>query len=187
MVENRTRVLVLQHPDEHRHALNTARLAVLGLGRAELLVGESFPQLHKILAASNGAVLLFPDESAPIPQPLAVHRAAAPGLLIVPDGTWRKARKIVHANPILNTLRRLSLPLGEASRYRVRKTAVPAAVSTIEAIERALAMLEPDQDFRPMLKPFDVMIDQQIAAMGEEVYRRHHLSAVLRRASRGLK
>lgn len=171
---NRTRVLVLQHPDEHKHPLNTGRLAVLGLQRAELLVGESFPQVDAVLSASGPAYLLFPGESAQMPQALTGNADARPALLIVPDGTWRKARKILHANPILSTLPRLSLPAGEASRYRIRKTAVPAAISTIEAIERTLALLEPEQDFRPMLKPFDVLVEQQIAAMGADVYQRHH-------------
>ena len=38
---SRTRVLVLQHPSEVGHALNTAGLAVLGLRNAELRVGEA--------------------------------------------------------------------------------------------------------------------------------------------------
>ena len=37
---SRTRVLILQHPDEVGHALNTARLAALGLENAELRVGD---------------------------------------------------------------------------------------------------------------------------------------------------
>ncbi|NYT63668.1 DTW domain-containing protein [Alcaligenaceae bacterium] len=171
---NRTRVLILQHPDEHKHPLNTGRLAVLGLQRAELLVGERFTQLDTILSGSGLAFLLFPGESAQMPQPLADNSAGGDMLLIVPDGTWRKARKILHANPILQTLPRLSLPAGAASRYRVRKTAEPAAVSTIEAIERTLSILEPEQDFSFMLTPFEVLIDQQIAAMGADVYKRHH-------------
>src|SRR5690606_24408887 len=95
-------------------------------------------------------------------------------LLIVPDGTWRKARKIVHANPVLASLPRWQLPAGEPSRYRVRKTNEAAAVSTIEAIVRTLSALEPDQDFHPLLKPFDALIEQQIAAMGNDVYQRNH-------------
>jgi DTW domain-containing protein YfiP len=178
VAENRTRVLILQHPDEHKHPLNTARLALLGLRRAELLVGEFFPQLDTILSVSGPAFLLFPGESAQIPPLLACNGTVAPALLVVPDGTWRKARKIVHTNPILHTLPRLSLPPGTASRYRVRKTTVPDAVSTIEAIERTLAVLEPEHDFGALLKPFDVLIEQQIAAMGPEVYRRHHLRQV---------
>ena len=41
---SRTRVLVLQHPSEVGHALNTAGLAVLGLRNAELRVGERFAE-----------------------------------------------------------------------------------------------------------------------------------------------
>ena len=37
---SRTRVLLLQHPSEVNHALNTARLAALGLTNAHLVVGE---------------------------------------------------------------------------------------------------------------------------------------------------
>jgi DTW domain-containing protein YfiP len=175
MVAHRTRVLILQHPEEHRHPLNTGRLAVLGLQRAELLVGEHFPQLASILAASSSAFLLFPGDSAQTPQPLDCYPPGESVLLIVPDGTWRKARKILYANPLLSTLPRLSLPAGDPSRYRVRKTREPAAVSTIEAIARTLAALEPAQDFSPILRPFDALIDQQIAAMGGEVYQRNHV------------
>ncbi len=178
MVAHRTRVLILQHPEEHRHPLNTGRLAVLGLTRAELLVGEHFPQLASILAASSSTFLLFPGESAQTPQPLNCYPASESALLIVPDGTWRKARKILYANPLLNALPRLSLAAGEPSRYRVRKTREPAAVSTIEAIARTLAALEPDQDFRPILRPFDALIDQQVAAMGADVYQRDHVTPI---------
>src|SRR5690606_952798 len=131
-VSNRTRVLVLQHAEEQKHALNTGRLAVLGLERAELLVGEYFPQLAEKLSAYTSVFLLFPGEFAQAPNPLACDAANGPVLLIVPDGTWRKARKILYANPVLSSLPRLSLEAGAPSRYRLRKTSVPAAVSTIE-------------------------------------------------------
>src|SRR5690606_8570550 len=44
-LDSRTRVLILQHPSEASHALNTARLAALGLRNAELRVGEVFDEL----------------------------------------------------------------------------------------------------------------------------------------------
>lgn len=173
-VPNRTRVLILQHPDESKHPLNTGRLAALGLLHAELLVAEQFPQLSAIVASAVSAYLLFPTKVDSLRQPLAALPAAESSLLIVPDGTWRKACKIVHANPILCTLPHLSLPLGEPSAYRVRKAREPAAVSTIEAIVRTLTILEPQQDFQPLLKPFQVLVEQQIQAMGTDVYERDH-------------
>lgn len=182
-LSNRVRVLVLQHPDEARHPLNTGRLAVLGLRNAELLVGERFAQLDALIAAAWQAWLLFPGPDAALPAPLAAdagpsENAGVSGaaLLIVPDGTWRKARQLIQANPVLDSLPRLGLPPGAPSRYRVRKAREPGAVSTIEAIARTLAILEPGQDFQPLLKPFDVLVGQQIQAMGEDVYRRNHSS-----------
>jgi len=186
-ISNRTRVLVLQHPDEAKHPLNTARLAVLGLEHAELLVGEHFPQLDGMVGSVGRALLLFPEKNEGRPRPELQSRPwsseaewpsalaeGGPTLLIVPDGTWRKARKIVQLNPVLNTLPRLGLPPGEPSEYRVRKASEPAAVSTIEAISRSLTLLEPGQDFQRLLAPFKVLVQQQIQAMGEEVYERNY-------------
>ncbi len=173
-VANRTRVLILQHPTESRHALNTGRLAALGLQRSEVLVGEHFPQLDAIVAQSNPVFLLFPGDSAVAPQAMARSSEPNTALLIVPDGTWRKARKILHANPVLATLPRLSLEKEAPSSYRLRQTREPAAVSTIEAVVRTLTRLEPDQDFSPVLTPFNVLIEQQIQAMGMDVYRRNY-------------
>lgn len=173
-VKNRTRVLILQHVQEQRHPLNTGRLAALSLQNCELWVGEYFPRLAEEIVASPSASLLFPGPGACIPSAPARDVDRGSALLIVPDGTWRKARKIVHANPVLSSLPWWQLPAGEPSRYRVRKTNEAAAVSTIEAIVRTLSALEPDQDFQPLLKPFDALIEQQIAAMGNDVYQRNH-------------
>ncbi|MYN14222.1 DTW domain-containing protein [Pusillimonas sp. TS35] len=173
-MSNRTRVLVLQHTDEASHRLNTARLAVSGLANAQILVGEHFPQLEAIIASATRAVLLFPaKEGHPIEATVPATQTQ-PSLLIVPDGTWRKARKIVRANPVLGALPRFSLPAGKPSEYRIRKTREPAAVSTIEAIARSLSILEPAGGFERLLIPFRALIDQQVQAMGEEVYRRNY-------------
>jgi len=177
---SRTQVLVLQHPDEANHPLNTARLAVMGLLNARLLVGEHFPQLDDIVASAGRVLLLFPQREASSAQVAAVSSSSsssgdpASSLLIVPDGTWRQARKIVGANPVLDTLPRLSLPPGMPSEYRIRKTSEHAAVSTIEAIARSLSLLEPEQSFDRLLAPFRAQIAQQVQAMGEEVYRRNY-------------
>ena len=62
-LDSRTRVLILQHPSEVNHALNTARLAALGLNNAELIVGEVFDDLPALLNPPGyQARLLFPAE-----------------------------------------------------------------------------------------------------------------------------
>ncbi len=166
-----TQVLILQHPSETAHALNTARLVSLGLSQAELLVGESFDSLP-----DDGCdnYLLFPGQDA-----VPIERLAdrdTPLRLVVPDGTWRKARKLLHMNPRLATLPRVSLPAGLVSRYRLRKAPAPGALSTLEAIVTALNMLEGPGRFDALLRPFEALIEGQIDAMGAETYQRNHVS-----------
>ncbi|WP_159972169.1 tRNA-uridine aminocarboxypropyltransferase [Pseudomonas sp. 8Z] len=172
-LDSQTRVLILQHPSETAHALNTARLAALGLRNAELQIGEVFDQLSQWLALPGyRACLLFPGDEAIALQPCQADEL--PLLLVVPDGTWRKARKLLHLNPLLAALPRVSLSAAPTSRYRLRKAPEAGALSTIEAVVSALETVEAPASFQALLRPFDALIDGQIAAMGEHTYRRNH-------------
>ncbi len=172
---SRTRVPILQHPSEVKHALNTARLAALGLENAELCVGEAFADLHGLLNRPGyRSCLLFPGEGA---QPLAAFAAEQTALalqLVVPDGTWRKAAKLLHVNPLLAALPRVTLPEDGVSRYRLRKAPMAGALSTIEAIVQALEIAEAPTDFSDLLRPFEALIQGQIDAMGDDVFQRNH-------------
>ncbi|GGM22624.1 tRNA-uridine aminocarboxypropyltransferase [Pseudomonas asuensis] len=169
-----TRILILQHPDETRHALNTARLAALGLINSELLIGEHFDDIETHWAG-YAPWLLFPgDQARTLEQVKQKHGLSGKPLLVVPDGTWRKARKLLHLNPLVAALPRVSLPSGLSSRYRLRKAPAPGAVSTIEAIVTALNTLEPPTCFDTLLAPFETLIERQIEAMGEDVFAKNH-------------
>ena len=173
-LDSRTRVILLQHPSEVSHALNTARLAALGLVNAELRVGEVFDDLPALLATPGyRPVLLFPGEQA---QVLSAYEIAddTPLLLIVPDGTWRKARKLLYLNPLLDALPRVTLGQVPPSRYRLRKAPEPGALSTIEAVVEALNALEGAGRFDALCRPFDALIEGQIKAMGRETFERNH-------------
>jgi DTW domain-containing protein YfiP len=173
-LDSRTRVLVLQHPSEVTHALNTARLATLGLNNAQLVIGEVFDDIHALLNPPGyRPCLLFPGEGAQLL--VAEEGESLPMLLVVPDGTWRKARKLLHLNPELAALPRVTLGVVPATRYRLRKAPGPDALSTLEAITHALQIIEAPRSFAPLLVPFEALIEQQIAAMGSETYQRNHV------------
>lgn len=174
-LDSRTRVLLLQHPSEVSHALNTARLAALGLTNAQLRVGEVFDDLDELINVPGyQARLLFPGEDAQVLPAHESAEASLPLLLVVPDGTWRKVRKLLHLNPVLAQLPRVTLPQGAVSRYRLRKAPGPGALSTLEAIVQALEILEAPTSFAPLLRPFEALIEGQIEAMGAETYERNH-------------
>lgn len=172
-LDSRTRVLLLQHPSEVNHALNTARLAALGLINAQLVVGEVFEDLAGLLNPMGyQARLLFPGDDAQPLQPSAP--SDTPLLLVVPDGTWRKVRKMLYLNPLLAALPRVALSAQGVSRYRLRKAPGPGALSTVEAVAQALQILEAPTSYAALLKPFDALIEGQISAMGTAVYEKNH-------------
>ncbi|WP_286914944.1 MULTISPECIES: tRNA-uridine aminocarboxypropyltransferase [unclassified Pseudomonas] len=173
-LDSRTRVVLLQHPSETAHALNTARLAALGLVNAQLRIGEVFDDLDELLGTPGyRPVVLFPGDQA---QALTAYGEAddTPLLLIVPDGTWRKARKMLYLNPLLAALPRVTLGQVAPSRYRLRKAPEPGAVSTLEAVVQALNVLEQPASFDALLRPFEALIEGQIKAMGVETFERNH-------------
>lgn len=173
-LDSRTRVVLLQHPSESSHALNTARLAALGLVNAELRVGEVFDDLVELLQTPGyRPALLFPGEYARV---LTAYGEGddRPLLLIVPDGTWRKARKLLYLNPLLEALPRVTLGAVAPSRYRLRKAPEPGALSTLEAVVEALNVLEQPARYDALLKPFEALIEGQIKAMGAETFQRNH-------------
>lgn len=175
-ISTRTQLLVIQHPSEHRHALNTARLLVAGIAGAHLLIAEILAEdsawYHLLADPDWQTEILFPGAGTPLLA--ATVDPQRPRRLVLLDGTWRKARKLMHLNPLLQRLPKVALPEGLQSRYRLRKAPQPGALSTLEAGVQALQRIEPATDFSPLLKPFEALIDGQIAAMGQVRYQANY-------------
>jgi DTW domain-containing protein YfiP len=149
-------LLILQHPMEVANAKGSARLLHLSVAGSTMVTGETFDpaQLEALLFADGRQpVLLYPDTPG--------ARVAAPAdlaslRLVVLDGTWRKSRKMLHLNPVLQTLPRLALTDMPASRYAIRKAHAPDQLSTLEASCHALGQLHGDAaPFVPLLTAFE--------------------------------
>ena len=165
-------VLVLQHPLEIRQTKGSGRLLHLSLGGSVLVNGEQFEDdaLHRLLYAdvageSIQPVLLYPQTPGESPaQGLPDLSAPARVRLVILDATWRKSRKMLHLNPLLQQLPRLPLIDPPASQYRIRKAHRADQLSTLEAACHALAQLEADGGkYLPLLQAFDGFVGQQSA------------------------
>ena len=159
-------LLVLQHPMEAAHAKGSARLLHMSVPGSRLVKGERFDpcELDTMLyGGGRRPVLLYPDPQderapgVPAPAPFGARLAAPASLrLVVLDGTWRKSRKMLHLNPLLQQLPRLPLTAMPASHYLIRKAHAPDQLSTLEATCYALGQLEGDAArFAPLVAAFD--------------------------------
>lgn len=155
-VDNEVEVLVLQHPLEVQQAKGSARLLHLSLAHCRLSTGEQFDAAELDALEDGRSLLLYPDpESVDNFSRTAPLSTARPQRLIVLDGTWRKSRKLLHLNPVLQRLPRLALAEPPPSRYTIRKAHRPDQLSTLEATCLALAQLEKAPErYEPLLAAF---------------------------------
>ena len=181
-IEHQVEVLVLQHPLEVHHPKGSARLLHLCLPHSRLLCGEIFDPAelqHHLHAPWDQApapqltLLLYPntasDPALPDPHELPPTALSAPARirLVVLDGTWRKSRRMLYANPLLQQLPRLALHDMPPSNYQLRRAHRADQLSTLEATCAALMQLEQQTaPFTPLLRAFDGFVTQQLAWQG---------------------
>jgi DTW domain-containing protein len=141
-LETRTRLILVIHREEERKPTNTGGLAARALIDASVVVtGDRARALPDTwFAPDEQPVLLFPAEDArPIDEVVTgEHRP----VLVVPDGTWRQAQKMGTRIEALRGVPRVSLPAGAPTTYQLRKETKDAGLATLEAIARALRVLE---------------------------------------------
>lgn len=147
-----TRVVIVRHHDEITRGSNTGRLAHLALTNSEILdYGGRLGQPQ--LPATDGAWLLFP--AGPVAEAPIVP---APRALIVLDGTWAQARKMFRKMSALRGLPMLRLPEAPMPAERLRASPGPGQVSTIEAIARAMRLLEGEHVAASLERLFGVAV-----------------------------
>ncbi|HEY1097568.1 MAG TPA: tRNA-uridine aminocarboxypropyltransferase, partial [Myxococcota bacterium] len=159
----RTEVVFLQHPRERHVPIGTARMAHLGLTNSRLIEGvhvDDDPRIADLFVGGvDDVAVLFPgDDARPLPA-----WTTPPKKLVVLDGTWSQASKLLKENPKLAALPRLSFSPPEPGRYRIRREPTDMHLSTIEATAAVLGIIEGDVDaYRTLLLPFDQMVEQQL-------------------------
>jgi len=171
VVNNACEILILQHPREEFEAKGTGRLLHLCLNRSKLVVGEQFSgeALTTLFGDQKTNILLFPpSEDSPLENQQVLSASDAKRLnvdkldqglrLVIIDGTWRKARKMLHLSPLLAALPRLQLS-PRRSRYHIRKAQRAGQLSSLEAAYWALAeMGEPHDE---LLLSFERFLNRQ--------------------------
>jgi DTW domain-containing protein YfiP len=170
-VHTRFRIVILQHPQEARRTISTARIVTLSLPGSRHFVGVDFSsnrQLVECVTQPPGPVyLVYPERGAPEVGELHRRENGWPGVVptfILIDGTWAQARKIKNQNPILGGLPRVALSPDRPSNYQIRKQPRPNCLCTVEAAELLLSRLEgPRSRYRPLLEAFERLVARQLA------------------------
>ncbi|MBI5517677.1 MAG: DTW domain-containing protein [Deltaproteobacteria bacterium] len=176
----RTRVVLLQHPQEQDRELGTAPLVLASLKGSVKVVGLSWASLAHCLGeerAQERWAVLYPGSlrralTAPEEAREALHldRRGEPrdphlgpweGLLVL-DGSWSQAKTLWWRNPWFLKLGRVVLHPREPSIYgKLRREPRRGALSTLEAVAEALvANGEPEAQREDLRRLFRTLVQR---------------------------
>ncbi|WP_076923903.1 tRNA-uridine aminocarboxypropyltransferase [Pseudoalteromonas sp. EB27] len=173
-INNKVTVIILQHPSEEKIAKNTAKLLNLCLTDCQIIKGENNDDFSilKTLPISS-TVLLYPSENA-INLDDSVEQPSIKKIthLIVVDGTWKKAYKILQLTPLLNQFKTVSFKKLPKNRYAIRKAPRVDSLSTLEAVAHSLFLIE-QLNPAPLYNVLDELIQKQTQHMPDHVKARY--------------
>lgn len=168
--KTRTRVVVLQHPREAKVPLGTLRMVQLSLPEAVVRRGVDFnhdPVVEALYREEPSPYVLYPGADA---RDLSEIPPGEPITLIAIDGTWSQAKALLRHNPRLAALPRVAFTPGSPSIYRIRRQPAEHCVSTLEALARALDLLEgpsPGHFESALLAPLRALVSDQLRLTAE--------------------
>ena len=140
-----TRVIILMHTCEEVLTTNTARLAAKALTNSEVRIhGRRYERMSSdgLVQPGQTSLLLYPSSRAVELTADFASRLSGPVNLIVPDASWRQTKKFVRRAPGLVGIPHVKLPPGPLSEYYLRAQPRDQDLCTLEAIARAIGVLE---------------------------------------------
>lgn len=166
-IETRTRLVLVIHRAEIRKPTNTGHLGAASLVNSIVHVRGREGEPSDTLDGLEGTqpLLLFPHEDAEVLSP-RWRGSERPVSLIVPDGNWRQASKVRQRVPGMKNVPCVTLPPGAPSIYRLRSEAHPTGLATLEAIARAMDVLEGPHVREALENVFRAMVERTLWVRG---------------------
>jgi DTW domain-containing protein YfiP len=168
-LELRTKVALIIHHRELSRSSNTGLLAVRALANSEVRVrGESREalDLSNLLSPRYRTLLFYPCAAAVELDGQFVAADRRPIQLIVPDGTWRQARKIHSRHAELIDIPRVKISTPNDRAYQLRAQSRPEGMATLQAIACALGIIEGDAVRAQMMKLYRSRVERTMIARG---------------------
>jgi DTW domain-containing protein YfiP len=169
-IELATRVIILMHTLEQVLTTNTAKLVYKSLTNSQIKIhGRKDERFSAATLHERGrtSLLLYPSGHATELTADFVANLSGPVTLIVPDANWRQTNKFVRREPALAGIPHVRIPPGPSTEYRLRVQPHERGVCTLEAVARAIGIIE-SQDAQTKLELLlRVMVERTLWSRGK--------------------
>lgn len=168
-IATRTSLLLVVHVHDLGRTSNTARLLTLAV-RDTTLVGhggrEAIADMASHVPAGATPVVLFPGRGARELTPELVASLPPSLALVVPDGNWKQAARMVKRLPLLAGAVKVALPTRAFDGSALRRNR-PGRMSTYEAVTQALGAIEGEEVAGPLLDFYRRATDRMLLVRGK--------------------
>jgi DTW domain-containing protein len=168
-IELKTKIALVIHHRELSRNSNTGLLALRALVNSEMRIrgeGRQALDLQELLSPHYRTFLFFPSADAVELDRTLVTQEQRPIQLIVPDGTWRQARKILSRHPELKELPRVKISTPNHRTFQLRAQSRPERMATLQAIAHGLGVIEGDTVRAQLMKLYDAKIERTLIGRG---------------------
>jgi DTW domain-containing protein len=169
-VTTRTPLLVIVHVHDVGRTSNTVRLLTLAIRNTTLVRHGVFPtpaDPASHLPADTTPIVLFPGHGARPLTPKLIASLPSPPALVVPDGNWRQANRMVKRLPLLAGAVKVTLPERAFPGLALRRNQQGHHMSTCEAVAQALGILEGEAVSAPLLDFYRRATDRMLMVRGK--------------------
>ena len=166
----KTKIILVIHAKELKRTTNTGRLALAALPNSEMKVrgDKASPlDLSHLEDANYTTLLLYPAADAQVLDENYRQTLTKPVQLIVPDGNWRQAGKVHLRHPELATYPRVMLNQPNLATQHLRAETSSFGMSTLEAIARAIGILEGRDAEAALLRLYQAKLKNTLLGRGK--------------------
>ncbi len=168
-----TYLTLVIHAKELKRTTNSGRLAIHAMPNSQMIVrGAKDDAEHSpisILRAGYHPLLFFPADDAIELSEEFVRNLKRPVQLIVPDGNWRQASKVHSRISELASVTRVKISTPNEGQVHLRAEHRPEGMSTLEAIARAIGILESREAEQKLLMLYSEKLIRTILGRGTKL------------------
>ncbi len=166
----KTKITLVIHAKELKHTTNTGRIALKALTNSEMRIRgyeHTALDLSDLLLPTYRTLLFYPSEDALELNHELVKESDLPIQLIVPDGTWRQARKVHSRHPELANIPRVMIKTPNTNAYHMRRETTESGMATLQAIAHALGIIEGEEIKNQLMNCYLAKVKETLQSRGQ--------------------